>query len=148
MASLYLLGHDNHYTSHTFKSFFWKPYVSEAMQVWETSQDEDVEADRLDRVIVEKVNDTLVGISPVLDYIYRPSIYKETCLYDWICLYTKKKMGKAALFMLKMTSPPMHSPDKESLVLDSDVSDTDVDTDVEDDFSSGDTLCDDKDVDD
>jgi len=30
MASLYLLGHDDHYTSHTFKSFFWKPYVNEA----------------------------------------------------------------------------------------------------------------------
>jgi len=106
MASLYLLGHDDHYTSHTFKSFFWKPYVNEARQAWEASQGEDVEAERLDRVIVEKVNDKLVGITPVLDYIYRPSIYKETCLYDWIHLSTKKKMGKAALSMLKET---MHS---------------------------------------
>jgi len=79
------------YTSHTFKSFFWKPYVNEARQVWGNSQDEDVEADRLDQGHSRKVNDTLVGISPVLDYIYRPSIYKETCLYDWICLYTKRR---------------------------------------------------------
>ncbi|KAI0055031.1 hypothetical protein BV25DRAFT_1770075, partial [Artomyces pyxidatus] len=30
MACLYILDHFDHYTSHTFKTFHWKPYVNEA----------------------------------------------------------------------------------------------------------------------
>jgi len=154
MASLYLLGHNDHYTSHTFKSFFWRPYVNEARQAWEPSGDENVEAERLDRVVVEKVGNTLIGLSPVLDYIYRPSANKGICLYDWIRLSNKKKMDKAASLMLHKTSPPMESSDEETLVHNAEDSGIDIDTDaqeyemdIDDDFFSDDTVCDGKDSD-
>jgi len=93
--------------------------------------DENVEAERLDRVVVEKVGDTLIGLSPVLDYIYRPSVYKGICLYDWIRLSNKKKMDKAASFMLHQTSPPMESSDEETLVHDAEDPGMDIDTDAQ-----------------
>ncbi|KIJ89431.1 hypothetical protein K443DRAFT_25812, partial [Laccaria amethystina LaAM-08-1] len=34
MASLYLLGNPDHYTSHKFTLFYWKNYVREARSAW------------------------------------------------------------------------------------------------------------------
>jgi len=35
MACMYLLGHEDHYTSHSFKTFFWKGYVNQVRNTWE-----------------------------------------------------------------------------------------------------------------
>src|SRR5882762_4592209 len=35
MASLYLLGHDDHYTSHVFRPFYWLPYVNKIKSDWQ-----------------------------------------------------------------------------------------------------------------
>ena len=37
MASMYLLKHPDHYTSHKFRVCFWKTYVYEVMRAWEDS---------------------------------------------------------------------------------------------------------------
>ncbi|KAI0083211.1 hypothetical protein BDY19DRAFT_900609, partial [Irpex rosettiformis] len=66
MASMYLLNHPDHYTSHVFQRFYWKPYVNEVR---------------------------FVGISPVLDYVYRPRKYENICLYDWIRTFNKSKFN-------------------------------------------------------
>lgn len=41
MASMYLLGNPDHYTSHKFVPFYWKSFVKEARSVWE-HESEDV----------------------------------------------------------------------------------------------------------
>ncbi|KAI0825468.1 hypothetical protein BC629DRAFT_1270708, partial [Irpex lacteus] len=71
MASMYLLKHADHYTSHMFQRFYWRPYV-----------------------IIAKNKNGIVGISPVLDYMYRPRKYDQVNLYDWISMSTKTKCGK------------------------------------------------------
>ncbi|KAJ2916281.1 hypothetical protein MD484_g4135, partial [Candolleomyces efflorescens] len=38
MAAMYLLGNPDHYTSHIFVPFYWKPYVSDVLRCWEVSQ--------------------------------------------------------------------------------------------------------------
>ncbi|KZT27281.1 hypothetical protein NEOLEDRAFT_1038953, partial [Neolentinus lepideus HHB14362 ss-1] len=34
MASAYLLGNPDHYTSHRFKPVYWKTYVNEVLKDW------------------------------------------------------------------------------------------------------------------
>ncbi|TFK53370.1 hypothetical protein OE88DRAFT_1626348, partial [Heliocybe sulcata] len=34
MASAYLLGNPDHYTSHKFETFYWKSYVAEVLKSW------------------------------------------------------------------------------------------------------------------
>ena len=52
MASLYLLKNPDHYTSHTFCTFYWKSYVREVRSVW-SSYDELLDSDA-DLVVVGK----------------------------------------------------------------------------------------------
>ncbi|KAJ7270312.1 hypothetical protein C8J57DRAFT_1013030, partial [Mycena rebaudengoi] len=39
MASLYLLGNQDHYTNLDFKVFYWKSYVNEVMKGWKSETD-------------------------------------------------------------------------------------------------------------
>ncbi|TFK59775.1 hypothetical protein BDN72DRAFT_780304, partial [Pluteus cervinus] len=55
MASLYLLGNPDHYTSHTFTYIYWQRYVQE-----------------------------ILGLSPVNDYIFRPKELEHLNLYEFI----------------------------------------------------------------
>lgn len=64
MASLYLLGHDDHYTNFQFKTFYWKAWTNHVRQVWGQEYDEHYE----EKVRVDKVKGTLVGTSVMLDY--------------------------------------------------------------------------------
>ncbi|KAI0083664.1 hypothetical protein BDY19DRAFT_899978, partial [Irpex rosettiformis] len=68
---MYLLNHPDHYTSHTFQRFYWKPYVNEN-------------------------KNGFVGISPVLDYIYRPEKYENVSLYNWIRTVNKTKINTSS----------------------------------------------------
>jgi hypothetical protein len=82
MASLYLLGNPDHYTSHDFVTVYWKNFVREAMKPWRTS--EDTKDNDLEQVVVQKVADEYVGFSSVHDYIYRPAAYNDKSLYEWL----------------------------------------------------------------
>ncbi|KAJ7120559.1 hypothetical protein C8R43DRAFT_844164, partial [Mycena crocata] len=57
MASMYVLGHPDHYTSHSYVPFAWRAYVQFV---------------RID------------------DYRYRPVIYNNVSLYEWIQCYERK----------------------------------------------------------
>src|ERR1700759_3991650 len=46
--------------------------------------------EQYDKVILNKTQGQILGLSPVFDYIYRPSHYEDWSLYDWIRLYIKK----------------------------------------------------------
>jgi hypothetical protein len=89
MASLYLLGHNDHYTSHVFKPFYWRPYVNKIKSDWEPADTEHVEDE--EKWVVHIIDNNIVGLSPVLDYIYRPVECKNMCLYDWIRTANKVK---------------------------------------------------------
>ena len=50
-----------------------------------------------DKVVINKNQGEFVGLSKVSDYVYRPSMYENKSLYDWIRLYrksTKRQMRK------------------------------------------------------
>src|SRR5882762_12031183 len=64
MACMYLLGHEDHYTSHSFKTFFWKGYVNQVRNTWEKEDAMDI--DNEDHVILNNVKGNVVGLSPVL----------------------------------------------------------------------------------
>jgi len=104
MACMYLLGHPDHYTSHEFRPVFWKAFVHEANKSWEQPQLEDSGDALMDKVILHKVNGNVIGLSPVMDYLMRPTIFKDMCLYDWIRLITKRKMSKSEKSRFKYTS--------------------------------------------
>lgn len=40
MAAMYLLGNPDHYSSHTFVSFYWRPYVMEVLRRWDEVEGE------------------------------------------------------------------------------------------------------------
>ncbi|KDR75357.1 hypothetical protein GALMADRAFT_45270, partial [Galerina marginata CBS 339.88] len=61
MASMYLLGNPDHYTSHRFVPFYWKNY---------------------NKLYPSRVVD---------DYIFRPNKYSAFCLYDWVRLSRRQK---------------------------------------------------------
>ncbi|TFK53512.1 hypothetical protein OE88DRAFT_1626501, partial [Heliocybe sulcata] len=66
MASAYLLGNPDHYTSHRFKTVYWRAYSA----------------------------DGYIMYSVVMDYIYRPNEYENICLYDWVRLSRKSHITR------------------------------------------------------
>ncbi|KZT23611.1 hypothetical protein NEOLEDRAFT_1018916, partial [Neolentinus lepideus HHB14362 ss-1] len=99
MASAYLLGNPDHYTSHRFQTVFWRSYVSEVLKSWE-----DIELDKLtddnkitdkEKVVVRKTKDGYTPYSLVMDYMYRAEEYEDISLYDWVCLSRKQIIPKS-----------------------------------------------------
>ncbi|KAH7918322.1 hypothetical protein BV22DRAFT_1108389 [Leucogyrophana mollusca] len=79
MASLYLLGNPDHYTSHSFVPFYWKSFVHKARNDWDNG------------------NICVVGTLPVFDYLFRPSAFGHMNLYDWVQFSECKPMKKRSL---------------------------------------------------
>lgn len=80
MIAMYLLGNPDHYTNHTFKSFYWQSYVTEARRFWYP----DEEGNFSDKVMLMKRKGQILGLSPVFDYIYRSPELENMTLYEWI----------------------------------------------------------------
>ena len=93
MASMYLLGNPDHYTSHEFVSFYWRNFVHEACSVFSTPLEELYNTP--EKVMLNKSKGKFVALSNVHDYIYRPSAFGSVNLYDWIrCANKKHKSTK------------------------------------------------------
>ncbi|KAH7905264.1 hypothetical protein BJ138DRAFT_1017959, partial [Hygrophoropsis aurantiaca] len=107
MASLYLLGNPDHYTSHDFTPVYWKSYVTEARRFWESDSAEQSSDDNL---ILQRVNGSVIGTCPVFDYVYRPAAFEKLTLYDWVSLYEKSRMPKNSSKKKKETSSEYKSP--------------------------------------
>ena len=88
MICMYLLGHPDHYTSHSFVSFFWKTYVNEVYHAWCPDNNEI----KPTKVTLLKCNKNIIGVSQVDDYIYRPTDIENMCLYDWIRCCKRKRL--------------------------------------------------------
>lgn len=92
MASLYILGHPDHYTNHSFVLFYWENFIRSALRNWNDDFTDLLKGDLDDdKVMLNKQQDKLVGISKVDDYIYRPVECSDMCLYDWVRLSRKSK---------------------------------------------------------
>ena len=89
MICMYLLGNPDHYTSHTYASFYWQSFVTEVRQ------DFDVEEREVQKITLIKKKGKILGLSPVYDYIYRSPMLEDLCLYDWIQCYHRKKTKKS-----------------------------------------------------
>ncbi|KIM74021.1 hypothetical protein PILCRDRAFT_80473, partial [Piloderma croceum F 1598] len=92
MASLYVLGNPDHYTKHKFIPFYWKPYVKEVLSVWldETNFGKVSDVyETPDKVVINKSEGKIIGLSKVSDYIFRPDMYENLTLYDWVRLHEK-----------------------------------------------------------
>ncbi|TFK65381.1 hypothetical protein BDN72DRAFT_773396, partial [Pluteus cervinus] len=90
MASLYLLGNPDHYTSHAFKVFYWKSFVIEVSKAWpEEQQEEDTESFLKEKVTLFKKGSKILGLSPVNDYVFRPKELEQLCLYDFVAQCTR-----------------------------------------------------------
>ena len=91
MASMYLLKHPDHYTSHKFRVFYWRSFVTEVMQAWTDSGDI---ADPVKSTVILGLKDNsrgkVVALSPVIDYIWRPVELEQVSLYDWIRTHSKR----------------------------------------------------------
>ena len=97
MACMYLLGHPDHYTSHTFQRFYWRAYVNEVRKAWEVHNPIDdgiVNKAPPEKLVLTKSEDKVVGIDTTTDYIFRPSKYEAVSLYDWVRRARKARMSK------------------------------------------------------
>ena len=83
MASLYLLGNPDHYTSHVFVPIYWRQYVKEALKPWNAEVQVDVDMGDTEKVMLQHVQNHYVGVSSVHDYLYRPTAYEGVTLYEW-----------------------------------------------------------------
>ena len=92
MASLYLLGNPDHYTGHKFIPVYWKNYVRETLKFWRS--EEDLEKTLPEKIVIQKNNGKYVGFSSVHDYMYRPKLYENKTLYEWIQMASRVKISK------------------------------------------------------
>jgi hypothetical protein len=114
MASMYLLGNPDHYTSHKFVPFWWKSYVNDVKRYWDSTTskvrmdlnnvenfDDFDELMEADNIILARHEGTYVGCSNVDDYKYRPRLYSDLSLYEWIQTAIQRKRTKAELEKLR-----------------------------------------------
>jgi hypothetical protein len=93
MASLYLLGNPDYYTSHEFVPVYWKNYVREILKCWRSEEDlEEIVPEKL--VVQKSEQGKYIGFSPVHDYIY-PKIFENRTLYEWVQMATRIKASKS-----------------------------------------------------
>ncbi|KAI0662235.1 hypothetical protein C8Q70DRAFT_1043392 [Cubamyces menziesii] len=78
----YLLGYPDHYTNCRFKVFFWYSYVKHVLHdvgstlLTHDDQDEDL--------FLTRNHKSVVGVTKVHDYIYRPCEFEHWSLYDYL----------------------------------------------------------------
>ncbi|KAJ7085288.1 hypothetical protein C8R44DRAFT_752888 [Mycena epipterygia] len=92
MASMYLLGHPDHYASHKYVTFWWKAYVLFVRSFWltETGFRDSDDEEAHEKVPIGKQDGIFVATSGVDDYRYRPVVYNNVTLYEWIQCSEKK----------------------------------------------------------
>ncbi|KZS86310.1 hypothetical protein SISNIDRAFT_383982, partial [Sistotremastrum niveocremeum HHB9708] len=89
MASLYLLGIPDHYTSHKFQKVYWSQFLDEIMDQCDDNDNkmiqEDVEtqSDPASKIAIGYKAGSYIKLSFVTDYTHRPVIFSNWTLYDW-----------------------------------------------------------------
>ncbi|KAJ7749114.1 hypothetical protein B0H16DRAFT_1319422, partial [Mycena metata] len=99
MASMYLLGNPDHYASHKYRPFAWRQHVQFVRSLWVDSLKEEEEEEENDltgrdeeeRVPIGRMDNKFVPSSAVDDYRFRPAVFNNMTLYEWVQCSTKKK---------------------------------------------------------
>ncbi|KAF5318887.1 hypothetical protein D9611_014722 [Ephemerocybe angulata] len=104
MACMYLLGNPDHYTSHTFRTLYWKPFVSRVNSHWanlERGPDSPPDCDRTagicdddERLLIGVSEGEITARSKVDDYVHRPREFDSMSLYEWVQFCTKEIIPK------------------------------------------------------
>jgi len=94
MAALYLLGNPDHYTSHKFVVVYGKNFVREALKPFRS--EEDLEEEIPEKLVLQKGKGEYVGFSSVHDYIYRPKMFEDKTLYEWVQMSTRCKVANSS----------------------------------------------------
>ena len=113
MVCMYLLGNPDHYTSHTFVPFYWKTFVNEVYHAWNPDNKDIIPP----KITLPRTKKQIVGLSPVHDYIYRPTELEHMCLYDWVRCCKRKKLpsSKATEKVNHMKTRSNKANDEEAL---------------------------------
>ncbi|KAF5342948.1 hypothetical protein D9758_014967 [Tetrapyrgos nigripes] len=90
MIAMYLLDKPDHYTSHEFRSFYWKDFVSEARKFW--LEPNEVQTNKEEKVVVIQHKGKIIGFSSVFDYIYHAEALSGMTLYEWVCQCERVKL--------------------------------------------------------
>ncbi|KAF8235249.1 hypothetical protein L208DRAFT_1015100, partial [Tricholoma matsutake] len=78
--NMHLLKNPDHYCSHNFNNVYWQAFVTRVRAPWDK-----LLTGTTDRLTVFRQHNCVVGISPVLDYMWCPSELEKLNLYNWIC---------------------------------------------------------------
>ncbi|KAJ7709293.1 hypothetical protein B0H16DRAFT_1344639, partial [Mycena metata] len=87
MASMYVLGNPDSYASHKYIPFPWRSYVSFVRNFWANCDDSDSDNEQdVEKLTVEKDVDSgdFIATSGVDDYRFRPLVFENVNLYEWI----------------------------------------------------------------
>ena len=90
MICMYLLGHPDHYTSHTFVPFYWKTFVHEVLLSWKSTDPSVIEPN----IRLYMQNREIVGLSPIDDYKFRPADLVQFNLYEWVKQCSRHRLTK------------------------------------------------------
>ncbi|KAI9061412.1 hypothetical protein FKP32DRAFT_1575919, partial [Trametes sanguinea] len=89
-ACAHLLGFPDHYTDHVFKNFYWRGYVTRAMddvpehlRLFGSSESGGNEVDS-GQVVLGKAETRVVQMSKVNDYVFRPVECSQLSLYEFL----------------------------------------------------------------
>ncbi|EIW58754.1 uncharacterized protein TRAVEDRAFT_123704, partial [Trametes versicolor FP-101664 SS1] len=92
MAAMYLLKYPDHHKSHKFRTCFWRGYVYEVMHAREDSAKIAEEGTTKVMLGLSGTSKRIIALSPVQDYIWRPTEYEHMPLYDWVRLADKQRI--------------------------------------------------------
>jgi len=106
MASMYLLGNPDHYTSHKFIPFFWRNFINYILNPSNANVlGEEENKQNAEKVVITKnLKGKYVGYKAVLDYVHRPTVYNNLPLYTWIQTCEKCPIPKIKNFNKEMTN--------------------------------------------
>ncbi|TFK58891.1 hypothetical protein BDN72DRAFT_781453, partial [Pluteus cervinus] len=115
MASLYLLGNPDHYTSHTFTPFYWQKYVHEVGKSWP----EDGNSTPFNETVtLFKKGNRILGLSVVNDYVFRPRELEQMNLYEFISQCKRTKLDIPVGARKKATGTEEPTDDKTEMQVD------------------------------
>lgn len=150
MASMYVLGNPDHYTSHNYVPFPWRSYVSFIRNFWvEDYEDDSGSEDDVEKLTLSKDVESgkFIATSGVDDYRFRPSAFENVTLLEWIQCGDKKArtkkqkevfLNELAWFQKLSEGDNFSEQDGEGVLGDSDASD-------DEDYSGGTPSIDDED---
>ncbi|KDQ26269.1 hypothetical protein PLEOSDRAFT_1010223, partial [Pleurotus ostreatus PC15] len=99
MASMYLLGHPDHYTSHKFVPLWWRSYVHEVRAAFDniisSGERPETEKGDGDKVRIAKVGSEYVSLSTTDDYKFRPKQLEHLNVYEFTQMCEKVTNRKA-----------------------------------------------------